>query len=290
MCHEEKKTTDELVSLYELEPELKDVYVESPQDKSLLDSFLRKCHKNKIAVYTADEFHVPDTELAARGLAINSSRSKLLWLSQALAEAPEINASVLCVADRDYEDFLPSSVEANPFLALTDYNSLESYVLDDGALSKFISIALGRPPAEYATLRRRLVKALKEIFFIRLANESLEWGMTWVKPRRYISVRRDYIEFDRDSFITAYLLRNTRGGARGEFEDMITQLKANSPADDRHLIRGHDLMEVLHYAAKKLLQSSRKVGDAEFFAGALLASLEAEDLKQFGLFQRILAM
>lgn len=288
MTEETLKQINELMALYELEASVKDIYVEGLIDRDIIRWFLRKQGLHDISVFTIDVVNIPDALVAQYGLHSRSKRSKVIALSYELAQSPIINANVLCIVDRDYEDFIPS-VDSNDFLTLTDFNSIESYLIDNHTLDKFFTIVLGHLPVDCDILMAQIKTVLKKLFFIRLANELLLLRMEWVSPRKYIKVQRDSIIFEEEKFIDAYLLKNGKATHKNEFITQIREQIAKAPDDERRLIRGHDLVEILHFISVKL-KNKRDFGDSTFFGGAFLGCLEALDMTKYSLFQSLLSM
>jgi hypothetical protein len=285
---ESRKEMGELVSLYELEPELKDIYVEGLLDKDLFEWFLSRHGRDDISVYPIDVVDIPNSVLQQCGLNEQSNRSKVIALSYSLSRSAKIKASVLCIADRDYEDFLPK-VTPNNFLRFTDFHSFESYLLTTKTVQKFFTIVLGHPSDDCSLLLSQMKRIVRRVFFIRVTNEALEWGMTWINCRRYLKISRNMVTFDENKFIEHYLMTNGRIAQMGDFLDRMRILERIPAKDERLLIRGHDIIEILHLITCKL-KSKRSFGDLLTFGGAFLGCLEPGDLTRYSLFQTLLDM
>ncbi len=59
----ERRTLEELVTRYQLEPELRDIYVEGKTDKILLEWFLEQKGVENFAVYEIDTVEIPTQKL-----------------------------------------------------------------------------------------------------------------------------------------------------------------------------------------------------------------------------------
>ena len=140
-----RKEIDELVALYSLEPQLLDVYVEGERDKILIDWFLDEQGIEDINVYSIDIINVPRELIKRYGLNTGSNRSRVIALSIELATSLPEDLHILCVADRDHEDYLPS-ISINKYLEFTDYTSLDLYLFQKHTIQKFISLVLGGLP------------------------------------------------------------------------------------------------------------------------------------------------
>ncbi|MEN6317288.1 MAG: hypothetical protein ABFD82_00825 [Syntrophaceae bacterium] len=284
---DERKKIDELVALYSVETGLKDVYVEGTRDKIMLDWFLMDQNILGISVYEVDAINVPNEVLDRHGLEHGSNRSRVLALSEELASQLPPDRKILCVVDRDYEDYL-SSGHRNSFLAFTDYSSADLYLWRKRTIQKLISLVLGGFSLGTEQVMGDLVGVLEELFFMRLTNKTLGWGMTWISFVKYVQFD-GHIIFAVDRFKKAYLQRNNRWDQRAQFDCKQKELKARLQEDPRRRMRGHDLMEALYHATKKL-KSSRRFGDVETFQGAYTGCLETQDILNEPLFQRISAL
>lgn len=284
---ETRKKIHELVALYSVETGLKDVYVEGARDKCMINWFLMDQNIPGVSVYPVDAIDVPDEVLDRHGLEPGSNRSRVIALSKELAAHLPSDRKILCIVDRDYEDYLPTG-HTNSYLEFTDYTSADLYLWRKRTMQKLISLVLNGFPVSTEQVMADLVRILEEVFLLRLTNEALDWRMKWIPFVKYVQFC-GYIVFDADRFITAYLQKNDRCAQRTEFDVKRRELQANLPEEPRRRIRGHDLIEVLYHAAKKL-KSSRRYGDVQTFQGAYAGCLESQDIRDELLFQRISAL
>ncbi len=148
---EEKRTLEEICSIYSLEPELKDIFVEGRRDKSFVEWYLQDSNVGDVTVYPIDLVDIPNEILDEYNLTTRSKRSCVLALACTLAARFPSGLNVLCLADRDFEDYR-MTVKTNRFLLFTDCNSLELYALSLNTIRKFTMVALGGP---FQFLRRR---------------------------------------------------------------------------------------------------------------------------------------
>jgi len=281
------KKLDELIALYSLEPSLKDIYVEGVNDKNLIEWVLSAHNIKDISVYSIDGVEVNDDILERHRLNRRSNRSKVLALSAELAQSLPVTCKIVCIADRDQEDYLPSGL-GNCFLGFTDYNSTELYLLRSSMIRKFISLVLGGFPISEDRLVAQAIPILEDLYVLRLANQALDWNMEWINFTKYVQITEEF-SFDRERFQKAYLQKNRKWNRRAVFEIKVEELRSMLKDDRRFRLRGHDLMELLYYAVKKR-KSSRKFGNVHTFRGAFMGCLELSELSGERLFQRILAL
>jgi len=237
-----RKEIEELIALYSLEPNLKDVYVEGTFDKRLLEWFFGDQDISGVCVYTIDAINVPDDLLVRHGLNGGGNRSRIIALSNELSTHLPRDRCIVCIADRDQEDYLPSG-HRNVYLEFTDYTSSDLYLFQQRILRKLIALVLGGFPLSAEELMHELMVVLEEVFLIRLSNMALEWNMQWIPFVRYVHIN-DHFIFTIDRFIKAYLQKNDRWNQREEFEQKRSELRAHLQDDPRRSIRGHDLIEL----------------------------------------------
>lgn len=281
-----RKEISELIALYSLEPELRDIYVEGTFDKHLIEWFLSENNISNVIVYPIDTVNVPEDILNQQGLNDGGgNRARLIALSSKLASEITKKCHAICIADRDHEDYL-HIVQENAYLKLTDYTSLDLYLFKRHVLQKLITLVFGGFPLGLNDLEHELTEILKEIFIIRLSSIMLNWNMQWISFTKYVEIKTHF-EFKKDKFVMAYLQKNDRWQQQKEFEEQQSQLRAQLKDDPRYSIRGHDLIELLHHAVKKL-KKSRSFGDPTTFQGVLAGCLELQDISNENLFQCII--
>jgi len=285
---EEKRTLNEILAIYALEPGLKDIFLEGPADKNFIEWYLRANGVRDVSVYPIDLIDIPNEIVTKHGFAPKSNRSRVLALACELGEYYSAGLPVLCLADRDYEDYRPS-VRANCYLVFTDCNSLDLYAFTQTTVDKFTTIALGGLPLPIADLIAILTSTLQRVYAIRLANELLEWGMEWIPFTNYVKVRKRIVSFDEDRFVQAYLLKNRRWQERAQFKNKIKETEGILSRDAGRKIRGHDLSDLLLLIIRNM-RKDRKFGNSETLEGSLMASLECRDLERSSFFQRILTI
>jgi len=282
-----RKKFDELIALYSLEPDLKDIYVEGVNDKNLIEWVLSAHNIKDISVYSIDAVEVNDDILERHGLNRGSNRSRVLALSAELAQSLPVTCKIVCIVDRDQEDYLPSGL-GNCFLEFTDYNSTELYLLRSSMIRKFISLVLGGFPISEDRLVAQVIPILEDLYVLRLAGQVLDWNMEWINFTKYVQIAEGF-SFDRERFQKAYLQKNGKWYKRAVFEAKVEELRSMLKDDLRFRLRGHDLMDLLYYVVKKR-KSSRKFGNVQTFRGAFMGCLELSELSGERLFQRILAL
>ncbi len=100
-----RRTIDELVARYELEPELRDIYVEGHLDRSIIDWFLSRKNISDVKVYEIDTIEVP-AELVEEKSVATGNKGRVIALCCELQDRIRRTLSVMCVIDRDFDHIL----------------------------------------------------------------------------------------------------------------------------------------------------------------------------------------
>ncbi|MER6672399.1 hypothetical protein [Streptomyces sp. NPDC000983] len=242
-----RRTVDELVTLYELEPEVRDVFVEGRSDRNFLKSHLfTEGDASLCNVYAvSDRVHIPDGDLLAAGL-LTGERGRILWLAQQLSEKLPGHSSAALVADKDFAS-LDADVKAEIHgLVYTDYSSMEAYALNDGALSKLLRVTLGAPDYISApSLILAIKPALISLFLIRLCLRQSETGAT--VPAKTLN-RWDLDDQSEERVVEVFRIAlhgipaNERKGSTPEgLYGKYVQFQDAVDAEFRNFINGHDV-------------------------------------------------
>jgi len=279
---DQKRTVDEINTLYALEPDICDVYVEGATDKHFLDWYLRRKGLMNVTVYSIDVVDVPHDLCAAHSLPTGSNRAKVIALSCELANQQSVKRRVMCIVDRDSDDGIDRH-GTNPYLFATDGNSMELYALTPPVIEKFLLVALGGFPVTAGSLIPKMIKILETIFAIRQANEQMGLGMSWVPFSKYISFDSNLLIFKEESFIKAYLQKNNQWLHRETFDEAKIEIKKNLNPDLNKRLRGHDLAELLHVIIKKF-RKERTFTNSDLLERCLMTSVESRDLEIYPLF------
>jgi hypothetical protein len=281
----EKRNLAEILALYKFEPNLVDIYVEGEGDKAVVTWFLSRIPAQDVNVYSIDAIDIPAPIMTKYDLTPHSNRSRVLALSIELYKEFQESIKVLCIADRDYDEYFPRTV-SSPLLQLTDGHSMECYALNEICFRKFSSLVLGESRTHLLSMIPSLQSILREVYAIRLANETLRWGMEFIPFGHYISVKGLHISFKKETFIKAYLQKNRHWAERDTFLHTVEDVTAKLSKDPQKTSRGHDIAEVLIVVLRKLFRN-RKFGNSETLEGALLGTVEYNDLKSATLFRRL---
>jgi hypothetical protein len=203
-----KRTIEELLARYELEPSLRDVYVEGDSDWRLIRWFLDRKGRTDIQVYKIGSVELSDELFRESGLNPKSNRDAVVLLATRLSECfGSQHLRVRCVADADFDRHVNQCRE-NGFLLYTDYTSMEMYLFKESCIAKFIEFVAGGFRVPMGTFMKNMSSVLRELYIVRLCNEILKWGMQCVDLKKYTEWDGHSVTFHGDAFLKACLLRN----------------------------------------------------------------------------------
>ena len=282
-----KLPLNEIRVQYQLEPSLKDVYVEGATEVSVLRWFFDRKDKKDVHVYPIDIVEIPSEAYERTSLSAGSNHNKVIVLAEELSRYfDKKKIKVKCIADADYDIHL-NRCRSNYVLEYTDYTSIEMYFFNKPFLSKFINLVLHGFSISPSNLMRDFKKVLQRIFLIRLANESLEWSMKWIDFKEYISWSGGRIKFNEERFLRNYLIRNGKIMYANEFKDVMRDFEDQLHQDPRHNIRGHDFTYLFFLVVKRYKGHRAGFKDLQTFEGALCGCIELDFLECEELFKRL---
>ncbi|WNC95037.1 hypothetical protein RI103_34750 [Paraburkholderia sp. FT54] len=245
-----KRTIKEIVVKYQLEPSIREVFVEGLFDRDLFKWFLKKLELSAVKVYPIASVEVDGDMLKRYGLT-SGERQRLIAFAEEASALGAVSTVVSCVIDSDL-DYVLGIERDCPLLTRTDGTSAELLAWKTEVLQRFCSMVLGsdRPEAVVETILAVEPK-ICNVFLLRCALAKL--GLSW----ELIEVD---ILFDRKNPITFddYCRRvaNKNSGLKDlpSITECLKELGAQAEAIPRQRrMRGHDLME----AARKVLQNTR---------------------------------
>ncbi len=283
---ETTRLLEEVKALYELEPSLKDIYVEGSMDREMIKWFFERIG-GKVHVYNIDILKVPNSLFANANMSRNSNHNKVIVLSEELSRHfKRKKVRVKCICDMDYDRYL-NKLRGNNILEYTDYTAMEMYFFSISYIDKFVNLVLNRLPVATSLLMENMKEILQRFFLIRLTNEHLKWNMQLLDFRRYLSWNEGVVVFEEDRYIKNCLTNNSRMRERETFISVMGDYWKKFDSDVRHNIRGHDFTWLFFWIVKKFKKHSAGYRDAKVFERGLCGCLELDFIKDEGLFKKL---
>lgn len=246
----ERRSLSELITLYQLEPSLRDVFVEGMFDRRLFSWVLRGRDRRRTHIYIIDEVDVPDAVLVAYGLR-SGARSKVIALAKELDSAlPRGSCQVTCVVDSNCEGALGISHECGRLLQ-TDYADLDGYLLTEGTIGRFLTMVFGLD-LDPQGLLRTYFEILREPFLLRMAGLDMGINVARVDVTKSCRAEGDRIEFDSDDLTKRMLEKSSATSMLSSLTERVEELRSQLLGDARRYVNGHEFMDLFawHWASE----------------------------------------
>ncbi|MFE7052897.1 hypothetical protein ACFVAM_31550 [Streptomyces californicus] len=242
-----RRTVDELVTLYTVEPDVRDIYTEGRSDKNFLQTHVIDFADNPLCTVYAvsDRVEIPDGVLIQAGIMVGA-RGRVQWLADQLAAHMPAHESAKLIADRDFASVGADDDSDIHGLIYTDYSSMEAYALNESTISKLLGAALGVPQHVSA---RKVLSAIQStlvaLFLIRLC---LRESQTGVRIPQKTLTKWNIDKHSKDNVVAAFraslhsLSADKRNGLTPE--DLLSQYETYEEkvgSDVRNFANGHDI-------------------------------------------------
>ncbi len=242
-------TLADLSARYELEPGLKDAFVEGMFDREIVGQWLRLNSRKDWTIYEIDVVDVPDQLLETLSLT-KGNKNRVVALARALDSVPS-ECSLRFIVDRDLDHWFGELAEVRS-LKWTDYCAIELYFLSADIIEEILLIIARAKVSEWAAFYQSMVRLLNTLYAIRLANRALGWNMVWLSPDRCLMLEGNRLEFDEQEFVSRLLMRNRRSAEGEKFRSQVDEWKAKIGGDPRLAADGHDFTSVIAWSIGKL--------------------------------------
>jgi len=282
-----RRTIEELIARYCLEPELRDLYVEGPSDKKLFEWFLKRAGCKAIMVFEIDSIDIKESLIKELNLQ-SGNRDRVIALAIEFERCLQKDAQfLLCVADSDF-DFLLGKKYNSRYLLYTDYTSVELYFFSKYIIEKLLVLGIQRVPCKITELVENFIDVLQEVFLIRAANEKIGWGLHWLCFTGCCRIEKNIVIFNREEFIRRYLSKNGRSSDIKKFIEVCRQLEAIKVETFKHRIRGHDYLKLIGwYISKQISKGGHKFRDPEIIRAMILPAVDENSLMKEKLFKNL---
>jgi len=286
MCAIPRRNIDELMFLYEIEPTIKDVFVEGPFDASIINWYIHEKKLLGVSAYTIDTIDIEQSLVLQDGESSNN-KGRLLYLAKYYFERCTNDLGQLtCIVDLDFCGLLNKKVDIASLL-YTDYSCMESYFLSVEIMQKFFIIICNRTNWPVSTILTTFNNILKTLFIIKLVNVALGLNLVPLKRLACISLEDWEITFDSDDYIIRYLNKNNMLKKLPEFKKCIKDYNKKLVKDNKYYVNGHDFIILLSWYLHQKGVRSRIVNEHNI-SRILASSLTIEYCDQNKMFKRLL--
>ena len=280
MDKEYLRKVQEIEALYFVEPDLKDIYVEGPEEVNLLEIYLDTEEVNVISI---DNVDFSDTT----GGQIKSNKEKVLYLTNYVNDALGGSLQYLTfIVDRDF-DTIQDNVLNISYLEYTDFANLEMYFFNNVSISKFLKIGLKNFPLEAEQVIKVFENVLLDLFALRYSRAVLGPSYKMLELDKLFKFNGTAISYSNEELLNKFLSKNNALTKKSLFEEEIKNVhkKHKESNDIRFFAHGKDFFELFFLLVKKV-KNTYSFNDKSFVR-AFFASIEINSLKQYSLFRTI---
>lgn len=252
---EYKRLVSEIIFLYQLEPNIKDIYVEGITDKLILERFFKKYDINDVIVKNVDDIEFSEIYDEYPEIRRNNKKKLIALCDELYKYFKESLNGIAIILDRDFDEIKDDLID-NCYIFYSDYNSLELYLFDDNVVNIFYNNYLNGFPYTGKDTLCFISPVLIEKFLIRLI---LDINGPFPKEKitdlsKSIAVNKGTgeIKFDAKSHLYKILNNIGKTSEKDFFLDQIEEFRKILSTEERKNIRGHDFIHLLFIFIDKI--------------------------------------
>jgi hypothetical protein len=284
----DRRTVEELLVRYELEPGLHDVFVEGTRDAALIEWVAAELGLRDVVAYDIGTVSVPPALVSAHA-AENNNRGRVIALARELelGASNDLYNTVVCVVDGDL-DYFENVLPAGRLLVVTDGTAMELYLYDETTLRKFTQLVLGRSHGRISSCLPAIQGVLQSLFAVRVAAKRLGVALALVDFVPSCRVNGAVVAFDLKHFVGRYIRRQEYARRHDEFLAEVVRVQGSMTQHPLVTVHGHDFVSVLHWYMKSVARIGTMPPEAQF-APALFGCIDIGVLRQSRLGSELVA-
>jgi len=241
-----------VLATHSLEPERCELFVEGPEDRRVLTWLSGSRMHAHAYVSEADAIDVP-------GVTTGGQRARLIAFSRLIEAEPKVR--VFIDADIHLFEEGPGDLPTNVWY--TDGLSLESYVLTEACVEKFLRLGLRDDRRDAASLLARVLELGRRLFLFRLVSyrQALDLPFQTTRLERHVTVSGSDISLDERRIAQAILQNAGRnqGGAEALLDAVEEAAAALGTLPNEHTVHGKDAFLLLGEVALECGASRNEV-------------------------------
>jgi hypothetical protein len=267
---------EELITRYDLEPTLKDIYVEGFFDR---DVIRKQCFENKIddvVVYEIGGVEIGGDLLDKYNLT-SGNKQRVIALASELSVITK-KVEYICLVDKDLDHYFDDFPNI-PRLYWTKYCSLELYFFSEEFIKELVIYTLVAKIENWTIFYQSFIIVLKSLYLCRLADFELGLNMKWVDIEKSLSPRGSALFLDLEDYINKSLNSSSKWGDRDSFLEKYQEWNAKiTQTDPRMFIRGHDFVDLIIFVVKRFRGTKEFCNDASIGRLFVNSSNRIEDV------------
>lgn len=266
-------TVTELVTRYELEPTLNDVFVEGQSDKDIIGCAYDHSSKEKRKIYTADVVSIDD-EIFEKNRLTKGNKQKLIILCRELREV-NVSENVRFIVDRDTDHWF-GELEEGKGLLWTEFCDIEAYFFEEPFVKELVVNAGRSKIGCWSKYYESFKLILKYLFSIRVSARELEIDLSYINFNKFLKVNANKVDFDLETYITRTLHKSKESKKLDDFKVCVEKWFNKLDGDPRLFCRGHDFIILLAWSILKFKGSKALSDEAVARILILLVPRDAE--------------
>ncbi len=246
---DDKRSIEEVIARYELEPALDDVYVEGTFDRDIFSSALKGKTWNRRAIYEIDSIYIPQSLLLAHKLT-KGNKQQVIVLARELNKALGKHISCICYVDKDLDHWF-EAIELLHCLRWSKYCSIELHFLTPDLLDELLLLTCQVRISNFEGFLDSFYQVLRDLYCIRLALKELDFQISWISFDRCLIKEASSVSINLDDFVDRLLKRNGLASKKELLLNNISNWCKKVSGDFRLCIRGHDFTSLLAWTVNK---------------------------------------
>ncbi|MBL8922195.1 MAG: hypothetical protein JNJ54_25320 [Myxococcaceae bacterium] len=195
-------TIDEIRARYELEPSLRDFFVEGSFDQELFERAAIGQGSKDVRIYSIDSVEIPNERLVALNLT-EGQKQRVIVLGNLLGKLSK-TPKAKCLVDRDTDLFF-GSLHDGPVLHSISVCTIESHFLSEPSLSRILTTGCKIKVESESRLFDSIYVTIRWLFALRLAERELGLPLKWIPLRKYLAKETGALRFDDVKYLKAIL-------------------------------------------------------------------------------------
>lgn len=274
----------ELITKYELHPELMDIFVEGEFDRDFLYYYFESNDKNIDVTILPIDFIQIESESG------NSNKEAIISLATLIER--ELKGAVInsvFIVDADC-DRLINRIRSSKYLYYTDFTCMEMYFYNASTLRKFLTFTCNLRKKDQEDFVRLAEAILPSLFAARTVNDIFSLNVSTPGFSAGLQSKGDFNTFSQEKYLTNLLSLVSPINIRNQVELKFKNVYGSLPSDLRHKAHGHDFIFLLFEFLWKhrSLKLINKGEDIVRFGGRILGTaLNLAELSESVLFRRL---
>ncbi len=268
----------EIEALYMIEPDLKDIYVEGPEEVNIFEIYLES---NEVNVIPIDNVDFSETN----GNELYSNKEKVLFLNEFITnKIGDKLPHIMFIVDRDFDTINDTTIKRS-YLKYTDFANLEMYLFNESSINKFLKIGLKNFPLEAEKIIKIMQNLLLELFALRYSREVIDRSYKMLELDKIVKFKESNFTYSPEDILTKFLSKNSALPNKERFLEEINMVreKYDEHNEVRLFVHGKDFIELFFLLIKKVKNTYSF--NIKSFTRAFFSSIEINSLKQYDLFQ-----